>query len=117
MKRGSQAEPKPCPIDDCTYESLTFIDLLRHMVESERHSSSPLGHQEWLAEALGKEFAEYAFRKDRKIVNLFAKYCRETGNILPNYPQIFNDWLTKNSKKTIKLKSMTTSTSKAKLVR
>jgi len=99
MKRGSQSKPKPCPIDDCTYESLTFIDLLRHMVESERHSSSPLGHQGWLAQALGKEFAEYAFRKDRIIANLFAKYCRETGHPLPGDPQEFYAWFTPKPKR------------------
>ena len=80
-----------CPIEGCTYESPTFIDLLRHMVESERQNVV-IGHQGWLTEALGAEFAQYAFNKDRRVANLFATYCHETSKNLPSDPSIFNDW-------------------------
>lgn len=99
MKRRQKREPKHCPIDDCTYISTTFIDLLRHMVESERNKLNPLGHQEWLQEALGAEFADYAFKKDRRIADLFAKYCRETGDVLPGEPQEFYTWFKEKSEK------------------
>jgi hypothetical protein len=60
------------------------------MVESGRRL--PSEHQEWLMQALGAEFAEYAFKKDRKIADLFANYCLSTGNNLPGDPLIFNAW-------------------------
>ena len=79
-----------CPINGCVYESRNYLDLLRHMVESERHL--PSEHQDWLSEALGEEFKEYAFKKDKRIANLFETYCRSTGNNLPGDASIFNDW-------------------------
>jgi hypothetical protein len=60
------------------------------MVESERHLVT--GHQEWLADALGVEFAQYAFKKDRRVADLFAEYFRRTGKNLPNDPVVFNAW-------------------------
>jgi len=60
------------------------------MVESGRRL--PSEHQEWLIQALGVEFAEYAFKKDRKIADLFANYCISTGNNLPEDPLMFNAW-------------------------
>lgn len=97
MKRGSRKEPKHCPIDGCIYQSGTFIDLLRHMNESDRRLQ--IEHQDWLRQALGEEFAAYAFRNDRRIANLFARYYRETGKLLPNDPQEFYDWFSKKPKR------------------
>lgn len=79
-----------CPIDGCIEESETFINLVRHMVEKQRHL--PFEHQGWLEEALGVDFAQYAFKNDRKIANLFAKYCKETNKELPNDPTEFYTW-------------------------
>lgn len=99
MKRRRGKELKRCPIDGCTYISSTFIDLLRHMVESERNRLNPLGHREWLKEALGAQFADYAFGQDRKVADLFAKYCHETGDALPGEPQEFYEWFNGKLKK------------------
>jgi hypothetical protein len=91
-------EKQYCPIRGCVYESKTFIDLLRHMVESERRL--PSEHQDWLAEALGEEFKDYAFNKDRRIAQVFKRYFLDTGNNLPNDASIFNDWFEDYQKRT-----------------
>lgn len=91
-------EKQYCPIIGCAYESKTFIDLVRHMVESERHL--PSEHQDWLAEALGEEFREYAFNKDKRITQVFERYFHSTCNNLPGDASIFNDWFEDYKKRT-----------------
>ena len=91
MRRKHSKQLNPCPIVDCNYESPTFIDLLRHMVDSERRNVAT-GHQGWLTEALDAEFEKYAFKKDSRVANLFAIYYHETSKNLPVGPSIFNAW-------------------------
>ncbi len=91
MKSRRSSERHGCPIEGCTYESSNFLDLLRHMVESER-SNTFSGHHGWLNDALGAEFAEYAFKKDRRIADLCSYYYRHTRKELPNDPMEFYSW-------------------------
>lgn len=91
MKKKHQRELKYCPIDGCPYESYSYLDLARHMIEIDRRP--PMEHQDWLEEALGKRFEQYAFGDDKKIADVFAEYCRTTDDDLPSDPQIFNTWL------------------------
>lgn len=91
MKSRRSSEQHKCPIEGCSYTSSDFLDLQRHMVESKRRNTLS-GHQGWLTEALGAEFAEYAFKMDRRVANLFSYYCRNTGKDLPNDPSVFYSW-------------------------
>jgi len=94
--KTKRLERHGCPIEHCTYESSSFLDLLRHMVESER-SKTFSDHQIWLTDALGTEFAEYAFKKDRRIADLFSHYYRHTRKELPVDPMEFYSWFQNES--------------------
>ena len=62
-----------CPV--CGEEHSTFLNLERHMVQSERHEKGE--HQEYLALLTGKPFAEYAFHNDHAIAMLLQKYYKK----------------------------------------
>ena len=96
MKSRRRLERHECPVGGCTYDSSNFLDLMRRMVESER-SNTVSGHHGWLTYALGAEFAEYAFKMDRRVANIFSYYCRHTGKELPNDPLEFYDWFQKEN--------------------
>ncbi len=89
--KSRRSEPHECPVESCTYESSNLLDLQRHMVESER-SNTFTGHHGWLTDALGAEFAEYAFKMDRKVAKIFSHYYRHTGKELPSDPMEFYYW-------------------------
>jgi hypothetical protein len=95
MFRSKKKQNMLCPISACHYETTNSFDLLRHMIESERHKA--MGHSTWVLEAFGaqKDFAELAFGKGTKIADLFDEYCfgdKKFRN-LPENPSIFYEWL------------------------
>jgi hypothetical protein len=61
MFRSKKKESLVCPITACHYEITNSFDLLRHMIENERHKA--VGHSTWVLEAFGaqKDFTDLAF--------------------------------------------------------
>jgi hypothetical protein len=85
-----------CPISACHCETTNSFDLLRHMIENERHTA--IGHSTWVLEAFGaqRDFAELAFRKGMRIADLFDEYCladNKKPRNLPENPSVFYEWL------------------------
>jgi len=62
----------PCPVCRESFES--FLDLARHMVQSDRPGGE---HIQWLERFLGKSFAEFGWRSDKKIAVALKKYWKK----------------------------------------
>jgi hypothetical protein len=96
MFHSQKKESMICPISACHYETTNSFDLLRHMIENERHKA--IGHSTWVLEAFGaqRDFAELAFRKGIRIADLFDEYCfvdKKKPRNLPENPSVFYEWL------------------------
>lgn len=96
MFRSKKKEIMVCPISACHYETTNSFDLLRHMIESERHKA--IGHSTWVLEAFGsqRDFAGLAFGKDIRIADLFDEYClvdKKKPRNFPEDPSMFYEWL------------------------